>query len=576
MIFIVKIKQNIVNKINAASGEKIAGAQDLVLPPNPEMGDFSFACFNVARDKKINPAQAAQELAAQIKPDTILKEAKAVGPYVNFTLQTNKLAQAVLAEVKNDYGKLNLGKQKKIIVEYACPNVNKAFHIGHLRNIITGEAIIRLWENCGYKVLRVNYQGDVGMHIAKSIWGILQAEPEFLKIKKESLEKRITFLGKAYATGAKAYEENEQAKAEINELNERIYKKDRSVMPIWKTARQWSLQYFEAIYQRVHSRFDYYFFESAMADRGVEIVRENLAKGVFKQSEGAVIFPGGEYGLHDRVFINSQGFPTYEAKDLALAENWFKKFKPALAIHVVGKEQMEYFKVVFKALEYTLPPSKNKELHVAYGWVHLKGGKMSSRLGNVVTGEDLLAAVSGEVKKLSKASAVKNKKKLVEKITLAAVKYAILKGGVQKDIAFDMEESVSLSGNSGPYLLYTYARIRSIIQKAKNQKNPPQRRAGKKSKKQNDFIIGNDEKKILLKLVLFPESAKQAAEQYDPSIVSKYLFELAQSFNDYYHRVPVLKAKDEEKVFRLALISAVAVVLQRGAELLGFETVERM
>jgi arginyl-tRNA synthetase len=569
MYTIEKITQNIVKKINTAAGAKIAGESDLTMPPNPAMGDFSFACFNIAKSSKKSPADIAMELAAKIKPDTTLKEIKAVGPYVNFTLQPNKFAQSVLTEIKKDFGKLNSGKKKKIIVEYACPNVNKAFHIGHLRNIITGEAIIRLLENAGYKVIRVNYQGDVGMHIAKSIWGILRAKKEFVKMKKAPLEKRIAFLGKTYAAGAKAYEENEQAKAEMNELNQRIYHKDRSVMPIWKIARQWSLQYFEAIYKRVHSRFDYYFFESEMAARGVEIVKKNANKGIFKKSEGAIIFPGGEHGLHDRVFINSVGFPTYEGKDLALAELWFKKFKPALAIHVVGKEQTEYFKVVFKALEYTLPASKNKELHVAYGWVHLKGGKMSSRLGNVVTGEDLLTAVGDEVKSLSKQSAVKNKNKLVEDITLAAVKYAMLKGGVAKDIAFDMEESVSLSGNSGPYLLYTYARIRSILKKIRKQQN-------NKTKKQNDFTTRDDEKQILLKLALFPEITKQAAEQYDPSLVAKYLFELAKAFNDYYHRVPVLKAKPEEKVFRLALISAVASVLKRGAELLGFDTVDRM
>ncbi|MEK7068088.1 MAG: arginine--tRNA ligase, partial [Patescibacteria group bacterium] len=463
---IVKIKQHLVNAINKAGGQKIATAADLTLPPNPALGDFSFSCFNLAKERKSNPAQIAAELAVKIKIGSAIKEIKAAGPYLNFYLQPEKIARDVLSEIKAKYGQLNLGKRKKIIVEYACPNVNKAFHIGHLRNIVTGEAIIRLLGNYGYKVIRVNYQGDVGMHIAKSIWGILRVEPEFLKVKKEPLAKRIAFLGKAYTAGASAFEADKKVQAEINELNQRIYRKDRSVMPIWKIARQWSLQYFEAIYKRVHSRFDHYFFESEMAERGVEIVRKNLGKGIFKESEGAIIFPGGAHGLHDRVFINSAGFPTYEAKDLALAELWFKKFKPALAIHVVGKEQAEYFKVVFKALEYTLPPSKGKELHVAYGWVHLKGGKMSSRLGNVILGEWLLDEVKKEVLKIVKTSGEiksKEKEKTAEKISIAAAKFAFLKNGINKDIAFDINESVSLNGNSGPYLLYTYARIRSII-----------------------------------------------------------------------------------------------------------------
>lgn len=568
---IQKIKQNIVDKINKACGEKIADVYDLVLPPDKKMGDFSYPCFKLAKQQKNNPAETAKNLSGKIKSCQSVKEITAVGPYLNFVLQEKKLVQGLLSEVGAGYGKNNIGKKKKIIVEYACPNVNKAFHIGHLRNIITGEAIVRLLENSGYKVIRANYQGDVGMHIAKSIWGILQKEKEFLKLKKAALDKRIAFLSKAYVAGAQAYESDEKAKLAINELNRLIYEKDSATLTVWEIARQWSLQYFETIYKKVGSRFDYYFFESEMSDRGVEIVRAGINKNIFRLSEGAIIFAGAAHGLHDRVFVNSQGFPTYEAKDLALAELWFKKFKPDLIIHVVGKEQTEYFKVVFKALAETLPQSIGKELHLPYGWVTLKNGKMSSRLGSVVLGEDLMNAVKAEIKKIIKN--VKNEKekdKLSEKISLAAIKFSFLKNGLDKDISFDMNESVNLSGNSGPYVLYTYARIKSILNKTKKSKS-------QKTKKQmEDININDDEKNLFFTLSLFPDIAKEAAEKYEPSLVVRYLFELSQSFNDYYHKESILKSSEDKKWLKLALIEAVSLVLQNGSDLLGFEVVEKM
>ncbi|PIT93499.1 arginine--tRNA ligase [Candidatus Falkowbacteria bacterium CG10_big_fil_rev_8_21_14_0_10_43_11] len=582
MYAIQKIKQNIINKINKAAGEKIASEQDLTMPPNPEMGDFSFVCFDLAKNVKTNPAQVAQELAAKIKPCQTVKEVKAIGPYLNFTIQPKRLAE-VLNEVDSEYGGIKSGRGRKLMVEFAHPNTHKAFHIGHLRNIITGEALCRILGNAGYKIIRANYQGDVGLHIAKCLWGITQTQSELAKAAKQSLDERAAFLGKAYAFGSKNYEENEKAKAEIIEINKKIYAGDKSVKKLYQTTRKWSLDYFAKIYKRVNTKFDRLYFESETFAPGKKIVTEGVKKGIFKLSDGAIIFEGGKHGLHDRVFINSEGNPTYEAKDMALAKLQFSEFNPEKILHVVSKEQTEYFKVIFKALEQVLPKSKNRETHLPYGWVSLKGGKMSSRLGNVVLGEFLIEEIKEEIIKIIKdntsAQVLTNrvdKEKLAEKISIAAVKYAFLKNGIDKDIAFDMEESVSLSGNSGPYLLYTYARIKSIIKKSLKHKNiKTLKQESQKVKKQNNNFLP-DEKQLLLKLSLFPEITQAAAEQLDPSIVAKYLFELAQSFNDYYHRVPVLKAEAAERQFRLALISAVASVLKKGIELLGFETVERM
>ncbi|PIR92986.1 arginine--tRNA ligase [Candidatus Falkowbacteria bacterium CG10_big_fil_rev_8_21_14_0_10_43_10] len=572
MYTIQKIKQNIVNKINNVETHCNASPQDLVLPPNPEMGDLSYPCFNLAKSQKKNPAEIASELAKRIKTCQTVKEIKAVGPYLNFTLQPKKLAQEVIGEIKKKgYGAANIGKNRKIIVEFAHPNTHKAFHIGHLRNIITGEAVCRILENAGYKVTRANYQGDVGLHIAKCLWGITQLKRKFAKAAKEKdINKKAAFLGKAYAFGSGKFEANEEVKKEIKEISQRIYNNDESIREVYLETRKWSLDYFAKIYKRVNTKFDRLYFESEVFADGKKIVMDGMKKGIFKASEGAIIFEGDKHGLHNRVFINSESNPTYEAKDMALAKLQFKEYNPDKIIHVVGPEQKEYFKVIIKALEYVLPKSKEREQHLPYGWVRLKEGKMSSRLGNVILGEWLLDEVKKEIAKIVKKNKeLDNKNELSEKISLAAVKYSILKTGLTRDIAFDIKESISLSGNSGPYLLYTYARIQSILRKVETHSNASVQET------HSNASVRSEEKNILFKMSLFPEVARESAEKLEPSLIARHLFELSQQFNDYYHATPVLKA-EKEREFRLALIRALAQVLKQGIELLGFETVEKM
>ncbi|MDP3900553.1 MAG: arginine--tRNA ligase [bacterium] len=568
MTTIKKTKQNIVGKINKALGGKVkVHESDLILPPDVKMGDLSFPLFNLAKEVKANPAQLAGELAQKIKPCSTVKEIKAVGPYLNFILQEKKLVQGVLAEISNQPKTKKTGKT--IMLEFAHPNTHKAFHIGHLRNIVTGESLARILEHAGHKVVRANYQGDVGMHIAKCLWGVTQLSKELVKAEKGAIDAKVAFLGKAYAYGSENFEKNKKKQAEIIEFNKRIYDADESIKKLYSKTRQWSLDYFDKIYQRVLTKFDRLYFESETFQAGKKIVLDCVKRGVFKESEGAIIFEGDKHGLHNRVFINSEGYPTYEAKDMALAKLQFQEYHPEKIIHVVGPEQIEYFKVIFRALEYVLPQSKDKEIHLAYGWVRLKAGKMSSRLGNVILGEWLLDEVKKEILKLVKKSKeIKNQAETAEKISLAAVKFSILKNGLTRDIAFDINESINLSGNSGPYILYTYARIQSILRKANKPKNIL-------TAKQLAIDILAQEKSLAFKLAQFPEVTAQAAEKFEPSLIAKYLFELSQNFNDYYHQTPILKA-EAEKAFRLALIEAVAQVVQQGSHLLGFETVEKM
>jgi len=585
MYTLEKIKNEIAKAINQALKKKgLVKAADLVYPPNPEFGDISLPCFNLAKEltrlrrQKKTAVETGEFLVGRIALNDMVVAAKAIGPFLNFTFNKAKLAQDIIEEIlkqKEKYGLNENGGNKTIMIEFAHPNTHKAFHIGHLRNILTGEAMARILTANGYKIIRANYQGDVGLHIAKCLYGINLLKKEYQAAKSGPIKAKAEFLGQAYALGSKNYEASAEAKKEIIEINKKIYDQDKTVATVYRTTRKWSLDYFAGIYKKLDIKFDRLYFESEVFQSGRQIVLKNLKKGVFKKSDGAVIFEGEKYGLHSRVFINSEGNPTYEAKDMGLAALQFKEFKPEKILHVVGPEQAEYFKVIIKALEIIMPESKGREAHLRYGWVRLKDGKMSSRLGNVVLGERLLDEARKEVIEIIKgARGLKNKDEVADKVSLAAVRYSILKNGPDKDIAFDLKESVSFNGSSGPYLQYTVARINSILRKSqipnpKFKKNP-------KSQIQNYKLENLKEQQIVMKLAKYPEIVAMAGKNYDPSELTKYLFELAQEFNDYYHSVPVLKTKIYIKLARLSLIVAVRQTLENGLELLGIETVEKM
>jgi len=491
--------------------------------------------------------------------------------------------------------------KKTIMVEFAHPNTHKAFHIGHLRNITTGECIVRLLEANGNRIIRANYQGDVGLHIAKALYGILQiTDYKKQMADKKTIQDKVTFLANAYVAGNKAYEEDGEAKQKINAINKQIYAKDPTIYDLYKETRQWSLDYFDTIYKRVGSHFDRFYFESESFDIGKKLVTEYVEKGVFEKSDGAIIFPGKKYGLHNRVFITSEGNPTYEGKDVGLAKLQFNEYHPDQIIHCVASEQTEYFKVIFEAISQVFPETKGKEYHLIYGWVRLKEGKMSSRSGNVVLGEWLLDETKKEMASIlntgDRGYTKQQKEDIAEKTSLAAVKYAFLKVSTTQEIAFDIKESVNINGDSGPYLLYAYARCRSVIQKremrgqntekseeilhsvqdnineARDDIKPDQKIPDNPSGFRDDTLFAQEEKRNLMRLLFFfPEIVENAGEKCAPNILCSYLFDLSQTFNLFYAKYPILGNE-----FRLSLTQKTAETLKQGLYLLGIETIERM
>ena len=534
----------------------------LTVPDRPELGDYAF--FSVDAEKVVDDLKANKELAK-------IAEVKAVGKFVNFYLKPDVLLDSLIS-IDGEYGKNLTGGGKKYMVEFAHPNTHKAFHVGHLRNITTGECVVRLLEAIGTKVVRANYQGDVGLHIAKALYGIQKkgfTDPGEVKA-------RAKYLGEVYALGSQAFEADEEAKKKIIAINKQIYdQSDPKINDLYQTTRAWSLEYFDAIYQRVGSHFDRLYFESEVASLGLQIAQKAESEGVLEKSEGAVIFPGEKYDLHSRVFVTSEGVPTYEAKDLGLAKLQFGEHNPDLIVHVVAPEQAGYFQVLFKALELIQPETKGREFHLQYGWVRLKEGKMSSRLGNVILGEDLLDEAKKRIIEKYKTEA-----ETAEKIAVGAIKYSFLKTGISQEIAFDMDESISLDGNSGPYLQYTAARAMSVLRKAEIT-----------NYKLQITNLNEEERALLRHLVHYPEMVEEAAARFAPNLLCEYLYQLASKFNTFYNIHRILNSNkhrilESEKSrgdlmkldvnFRLSLTSAVAQVLSSGLSLLGIEAPERM
>lgn len=564
-----KIKQNIAEAINAALKNKLVKASDLVYPPNPAFGDLSLPCFNLAKELNKTAVEIGEFLVGKIKLNGTVVAAKAIGPFLNFTFNKAKLAQGVIEEIlkfKSKHGVNNVGRNKKIMVEFSNANTHKEYHVGHLRNICYGDAVNKILAANGYKAVPASYINDFGIHAAKTLW----AFSKFYKKEKLPLNKG-SFLGKVYVRAIKELADNEAAKIEAGQIMKNIESRKGADYKLWQKTREWSIDGFSKIYKELNVKFEHIFYENEEVNKGLDIVGELYAEHFLIKSQGAIIADLEKYGLGVLVFLRSDGTALYPVADLALAEEKFKKFKINKSVYVVDARQSLYFKQLFKVLE--LLGFKQEVKHLSYEFVKLPEGMMSSRTGNVITYEDLrgqaFKKAIGEIKKRHKNW---NEKKILEvanKLVNGALKFEMLKVGADKVITFDVEQALRFDGYTAAYLQYTCARIKSIQKKSQIIKGKPQ-------KMNYNNLIEEKENKIINKLAKYPEIVIIAGKNYDPSELAKYLFELGQEFNDYYHSLPVLKAKAETRQARLALIAAVRQILENGLGLLGIEIMEEM
>ena len=528
-----------------------------------QFGDFATnAALQLAGRLGKNPREVAEQLvsALQAALGDKIKSASVAGPgFVNITLSDSLLAgmaKAALATKPQDYaGQL-------VVLEYSDPNPFKVLHAGHLYQTVFGEAIANLLVAAGGDVHRVNFGGDVGLHVGKTMWAILQElggeHPE--KLIDIPAGEHSEWMARCYVKGTNAYDEDEQAKQEIITLNKRVYQlfadddHDSPFAKVYWTCRQWSYDYFDEFYARVGTRFERYYPESQTAPLGLETVREQLAKGVYRESDGAVVFDGEKYGLHTRVFINSNGLPTYETKDVGLAMAKWRDYHFDRTIIITGNDIIEYMKVVLKSIEQFEPELARRTTHLTHGQVKLQGGvKMSSRKGNIFRAMDVIEAAQAANKQATGRDD--------EQAVLGAVKYAFLKQRIGADVIYDPAESVSLEGNSGPYLQYDHARARSVLGKG----GQPGELSGE---------LDAHERSLARKIGEYPEVLQKSVNELLPHHVAVYLYELAQTFNRFYEHAKVVG--DPREALRLKLVELYANVLKDGLTLLGITAPDHM
>ena len=522
-------------------------------PADLEHGDFSTnAAMAGAKALGKNPKVLAEEIT-EILRKTLGEQVKSIdvaGPgFINFTL-AHPVVTGMVAEIPvlaTEWGKGISHDGKRVMIEYTDPNPFKEMHIGHLMSNVIGEATARLIENDGAHISRACYQGDVGPHVAKALWGLQQKGITEPVTAKE--------LGDAYAHGSTSYEKSEEVKGEIDALNTAIYEgSNRELMELWRKGRDVSLAAFEDIYRTLGTKFDFNFFESETSVPGMEKVKEGTTKGVFTESQGAVIYEGEKKGLHTLVFVTSKGNPTYEAKEIGLAYLKEERWPSDESIIITASEQIGHFRVYLAALEDLAPVLAHKTRHVPHGFLRLPTGKMSSREGSVITAEHL-------IKEVIEKAQEKNEDPLVaQQVAIAAIKYMILRSAPGGDIIFDAEKSLALDGDSGPYLQYALVRAKSLIAQATES-------AGGSSTPTEPYTL----ERLLIR---FPEVAVVAVKENAPHKVTQYLTQLAGEWNSFYGQGKILGGEEEK--YKLQIARAFVTTMENGLKLLGIPTPERM
>lgn len=550
--------------IKSAVAELFGLEVDVALSrPEPQFGDYATnVALQLAKRVGKNPRDVAEAIAEKLRASGQFSDVSIAGPgFINLRLADDALR--LLADTKTVA--INDGVQ--YVIEYSCPNAFKELHTGHLYQTIFGDILARLIERSGAHVQRTSFGGDVGLHVAKCLWGMVAGLGEIDASKLDAIEPtpfaRAAWISSMYVSGAAAYETDDSAKTEIDQLNVTIYgfhatnDHESALAKLYWTTRQWSFDYFDAFYDLIKVDHMRYYPESQTAPTGMGVVKEQLAKGNLKESDGAVVFEGDEsQHLHTRVFVTRKGLPTYETKDIGVIWQEKTDYEFDRRILITGNDQYEYMRVVFAAAETFRPELVGTMTHLPHGTVRFgDGSKMSSRLGNVSRAADVIDIVRERVRELVKDESQ------VESVTLGAIKYVFAKYRIGGDIAFDIDETVSLNGNSGPYLQYAHARARSILRKASTLV-------------QADQPLDEVERALLRKLGEYSEVLERATRELMTHHICNYLYELAQEFNRFYEKARIVG--DEREAVRLGLVQRYADTLADGLSLLGIDAPERL
>ena len=599
-------KIKIARVINAMMEEAGAGSispESVIaeIPPNPEMGDIGFPMFSYAKALRKGPPQIALAVRERLEAEGIAAGVEAQGPYLNVRLDRAEAAGAILGEVfsgAGDAGVFSFGRPgtltgKKIMVEFSSPNTNKPLHLGHLRNDVLGESVSRILAACGADLRKVCIINDRGIHICKSMLAYLEQgqgrTPESEGVKSDH------FVGEWYVCFSKALKneteeiarnegvpkEEAEARAPLMTRAKDLLRKweagDAETVALWKLMNSWAVEGMKKTYERTGISFDQYYYESETWLLGRDEVLKGLEKGIFyRQDDGAVAVDLSAEKLDKKILLRSDGTSIYITQDFGTAINRHKDWPFDRLIYVVGSEQQYHFKVLFVLLDKLGYPWAKNLYHLSYGMVNLPDGKMKSREGTVVDADDLIDSLRdmalAEIREKDREEEVGNPAEVAEKIALGALHYYLLQTAPARDMLFDPKESLSFTGNTGPYLQYMGARISSMLRKA-GERNDGAASGGA------DFslLVSDSEWELLKALAAYPAAVGEAAAGLDPSSLAAYLYDLSKSFSRFYHDCPILNAGDSAlSAARLELSRAVMLVLKDALELICIPFLEVM
>ena len=568
-------KQQIIDQLQPLMPEGVTVAPiDLEQPPQRELGDLAFPCFSLAKSLQKAPPAIAAELAEKFAATELVAEAAPAGPYINFKFDRSKFSQAVLEDVAaGRTQQLNSSKAQQLIIEYGQPNTHKEVHVGHLRNFFLGLSVVRVLRAAGQSVIPVSYIGDVGAHVAKCLW----AYKKFHAGERPEAGSEGKFLGAIYTEASQKIEENEDLKEEVAAVQRALESGDPEWTALWQETRQWSLDEMNAIFSELGCDFERIYTESEVEGPGKELVQKMLADGLAKESQGALVMDLEDEDLGIFLLLKSDGSSLYATKELALAELKFEEYPQAdTSIHVVDTRQSLYFQQFFATLK-RLGFDK-RLVHLAYDFVTLKEGAMSSRKGNVITyaefRDQLLAMAIEETGKRHADWSEEKTRQTAWQISEAAMKFAMLKQDNDRPITFDPQEALAFEGFTGPYIQYAHARMCSILTKASVAAElasaPTQASVAAELASAPSGQFTEQEFALLRTVAKAPEVIAEAASKFRPSALAQYAFELAQEASGFYRDVPVISAEQQsDRERRLAIVQSAKQILERSLYLLG-------
>ncbi len=553
------LKKHIGKKFTVTSGM-------LSAPPKAEYGDLSFPCFQFAKGMGRNPAEIATELAAKIGPSPLISRIHAVGPYVNFVFDSDVFAAHAVKDIltqKNRYGKGITGKGKRVMVEYANLNTHKEVHIGHVRNFTVGQSAVEILRANGYEVIPVSYINDLGNNVAKCIWGLVHIYPDV-----EPEGDKLSFLDTAYVEGVAAVENDDAKRAEVSQIQRELENMEGPHVALWKKTHKWSMDGLKEVFAEFGLELDKIYLEHDFIEESHDIVKKLLTDGIAKMSEGAAIVDLESEKMGVNLLRKTDGTLLYNAKDLALALHKESDYHADRSMYVIDVRQalaMKQFAATLKKMGFA-----REVVHLGYDFVTLPEGAMSSRKGTAIRWNLVRDTM---MKKLTEAIRSRHadwKEKQIQKtakaLLFASIKFGMLKQDPDKVITFSMEEAMAAEGFTGPYVMYTVARISSILKKAPV-----------KPAKEMAHVGHALERDLVMALARYPDVVLQAGLQLKASVIAQYAFDVAQTYARYYEFVRVIAEDDAQGTAeRLALCSAVRQVLVNALGLLGIAAIEEM